>query len=198
MNLKTILGRPAQETAATEETPEPETAEPAGSADTASAGPNDAGGPDELPPHFAEIDVDGDGEGLGFRPGGAAEGDGAAAPPISPDVFYANFAGCFKIGGMVTGLQSLPIHPSEEEKARAASDAFYEICKETPALRFLLDPQSVWAKRIVAIGAFAWPKYQYVTAELAARAGEAAAAESADDESGAADPLAGLPESAPA
>lgn len=89
---------------------------------------------------------------------------------IDQEEFFGTFCGLFLIGYMPKPfplpLHSLPIKPEEMASARQASDALYDIISEVHFLRFLLSPQGLWAKRIMAIGAFAVPKAISVMSEI--------------------------------
>lgn len=111
--------------------------------------------------HFDDISVDG--EELGGMPG---ETPAKASDIIDADTFYQNFKGCFDMASLGLGVTNLAIHPHEADRARAASDAMYEIACETPFLNFLVAPEGVWAKRIMVIAAFGYPKYMAVRVEL--------------------------------
>lgn len=88
---------------------------------------------------------------------------------IGRDVFFEGFCSAFNIGACLPPyLQSLKIE-NDRDQARAAADALYDICIETPSMHFLIKPGGVWFQRITAIGAFALPKAMGVAAELQAR-----------------------------
>ncbi|MCG8696314.1 MAG: hypothetical protein MI806_34275 [Minwuiales bacterium] len=87
---------------------------------------------------------------------------------ITRDVFHAMFCQGHKIAGLAFGLQTL-VASAEMPEARGASDAIYDICLESPWLRFLLDPKAVWLQRAAAIAAFAVPVAAGVAEELRAR-----------------------------
>jgi len=114
------------------------------------------------------------------EPGSARE---TPSGMIDRETFFANFKGLFALGGVIPvaplPLECLPIRPEEEAAARGASDALYDICLDTPFLRFLLSPESEWAKRGFAILAFMGPKLMAVRAELAGRVAAAQAAREA-------------------
>lgn len=136
---------------------------------------------------FREFGVEG--EPSGGSTGETVEGEivGDDSPPgvLSRDQFFEAFRGCFNIGHQFTGLQSLAV-PANDNAARAACDAVYDIALEVEYLRFLIQPGNVWIQRSIAIGAFAVPKYLGVTAELDARraAAEAKAEREAANDNG--------------
>ena len=66
-------------------------------------------------------------------------------------------------------LTSLKIDDSEMDQARAASDALYDICLDTPSMHFLVKPGGVWFQRVAAISAFALPKAMGVVSEIKAK-----------------------------
>lgn len=110
----------------------------------------------------------GDGEGADLPPGLAAvdPNDGF----LTQDAFFVGFCTAFNMGACVPPfLKSLAIQHQEEQTARGASDALYDICMETPALHFLIKPGNVWFQRVAAIGAFAVPKAMGAVAEMKAR-----------------------------
>lgn len=88
---------------------------------------------------------------------------------ISRDVFFEGFCSAFNIGACIPPyFQSLKIQ-NDRDQARAAADALYDICLETPSMHFMIKPGGVWFQRITAIGAFALPKAMGVAAEMQAR-----------------------------
>ncbi|KZD05166.1 hypothetical protein AUP40_14185 [Thalassospira xiamenensis] len=89
---------------------------------------------------------------------------------ISSDVFFSSFCTAFQIGACVPPyLTSLKIDDSEMDQARAASDALYDICLDTPSMHFLVKPGGVWFQRVAAISAFALPKAMGVVSEIKAK-----------------------------
>ena len=105
---------------------------------------------------------------------GAGEGAPASPVVLSRDDFYGLFRVMFQVPNMLRGvgplpLNALPIQPHEEEAARQASDAIYDIAEETPALRWLIEPQSKWVQRAIPIAAFAQIKFAAIRTELIAR-----------------------------
>lgn len=102
-----------------------------------------------------------------------ATGDVAAAGLISKDDFFSMMQVCFAVPNVMPfppfPLESLPIKPEEQQAARAASDAIYEIAAESAYLRWLVEPGSVWMQRALAIGPFVAMKAMAIRAELAAR-----------------------------
>lgn len=126
-------------------------------------------GPDHLDFTVEALEGEaGDGEGADLPPGLAAvdPNDGF----LTQDAFFVGFCTAFNMGACVPPfLKSLAIQPQEEQTARGASDALYDICMETPALHFLIKPGNVWFQRVAAIGAFAVPKAMGAVAEMKAR-----------------------------
>lgn len=113
-----------------------------------------------------------------FSPGPSSNGDGGAAAEAGPavltrDQFYASFKVMHLAPNMVPlppfPLHSLPIHDAEAREARMASDAIYDIAAETPFLRWLIEPQSLWMQRALVIGSYAIPKAMAVMAEVKAK-----------------------------
>ena len=100
----------------------------------------------------------------------------ASGATVSRDVFWANFQGTFSIPNFILPhpIECLPV-ASDDATARAASDELYDLCLETPWLRFLVEPESKWVKRIIVIGSFAVPKAMAVSAELKGRGAPAPA-----------------------
>ncbi|TAL03672.1 MAG: hypothetical protein EPO08_03520 [Rhodospirillaceae bacterium] len=92
--------------------------------------------------------------------GGAEQSGGEVIGPagavLSREEFRASFVGSFGVGAIF--LPALAIAPDETEKAAAAADAIYDSALEVAWLRFLVDPQSKWVPRIIAISVFAIPK----------------------------------------
>lgn len=121
---------------------------------------------------------------------------------LSPEGFFETFRGVFNGASMApcvismaqgqqppaAALASLQVAEGDEA-ARKASDALYEIVQETPFLHFLIQPQSLWFKRLVALGTFGGLKIMAVAGELSERRKarhiearrEAAAAQAARD-----------------
>lgn len=107
---------------------------------------------------------------------GAGDAEASAPAVIGREEFHGLFVGMFNIASHVPpGIRALAIRPEEEEAARGASSAIYDIAEETPALRFLIEPGNVWIQRAVAIGMFGAVKGRAVTAELRERRAAAAA-----------------------
>lgn len=117
--------------------------------------------------NFDEFAVEGEpgADGIDGEPAAANEN---AAGLLTKDQFWEGFRGCFNVGQQVTALESLGV-PANDMGARAASDAVYDIALETEYLRFLIQPGNVWVQRALVIGAFTFPKYMGVKAELAER-----------------------------
>lgn len=95
---------------------------------------------------------------------------------LSPEEFFDTFRTAFNVAAAAPTIippRSPPLASMQvaegDQQARDASDALYGIIAETPWLHFLIQPQSVWFKRIVALGGFAFMKAMAVNAELAER-----------------------------
>ncbi len=111
----------------------------------------------------------------------ASAGEGGAAPDHAPpkllskDDFYRMFEMAFHAPNFVLAgrgpfpLESLPIKPEERQQARAASDAIYEIAAETPALRWLLQPDLPWLQRTIPIVMFLGGKVFAIRTEIRAK-----------------------------
>lgn len=90
------------------------------------------------------------------------------------DAFFEMFRGLIAAPNAVLAMRggaplaTLNIAP-EDAAARQASDTLYEICEETPALRFLIDPQNKTLQRVFILGAFFVPLISTATAELKSR-----------------------------
>ncbi|WP_428481902.1 hypothetical protein [Pyruvatibacter mobilis] len=102
----------------------------------------------------------------------AEQGGTAATPgaPVQPQPalldkasFFELFRGLWAVPNLAMGmmgeapLRSLDVDASDPA-ARAASDALYDTIQDTPALHWLLRPESEWLQRVVVIGAFAGPR----------------------------------------
>lgn len=100
----------------------------------------------------------------------AGEGDSTPPGTLSKDDFYNGLKAVMSICGALPippfPLKSLPIQPSEEESARAASDEIYDICAETPWLQFMIKPDGKWVQRAMIIGGFAAVKVTAIRAEM--------------------------------
>lgn len=102
---------------------------------------------------------------------GDIEGEGQAKPVLlSRDEFFGVFRFTISAPNMVISpaLKSLNIS-KEDQAARDAAEAIYDIALEVDSLRFLIEPGNKWIKRAAAIGGFGFGMYMSVTAELAAR-----------------------------
>tara|TARA_R110002110_G_scaffold1531_9_gene6859 strand:- start:7604 stop:8098 length:495 start_codon:yes stop_codon:yes gene_type:complete len=115
----------------------------------------------------------------------------ATAGLMTKDDFFSTFQFMFAAPNMLPvapfPLKSLPIGEADVVPARAASDAVYDIAVESPYLRWLVEPSSLWMQRTLAIGTFAGLKLMAVRAEIAARPGtEAKSSNAANDNSAAA------------
>lgn len=94
--------------------------------------------------------------------------------PLTPDgfltveAFAKGFTQAFVLTGHLTGLQAL-VAVEGNPATPDAAQAVYDICRETPALQFIIRPGSVWIQRAAAIGAFAVPLAVGVKGELAAK-----------------------------
>ena len=120
---------------------------------------------------FADPEISG--SGVSDMPEG--EGDELDAGPalLSKDDFFAAFQAMFQFPNLLPvpplPLQSLPIKDHERPQARAASDAIYDIALESPYLRWLIEPQSVWMQRALVISAFAGGKAMAIHGEIKSR-----------------------------
>lgn len=108
------------------------------------------------------------------------------AAMLDEDQFFAMFKGL--IGAPNIILQLRGVEPlatlsisDQDGHARAASAALYATCQDVPWLRFLIQPESVWAQRALVIGSFGFGLAAGVRAEIAARRVAAAAARAAND-----------------
>lgn len=72
----------------------------------------------------------------------------------------------FGLASVVFRLQTLKIQQEEYEAAQHAMGAIYDTALEVAWLRPLIAPGNPWVLRVVAVGAFAWPKVQLVRAEI--------------------------------
>lgn len=123
-------------------------------------------GPDSAssPPDGAHLDA------IPLEDDGQADGQAPPAPEpaeslLSREQFAAGFAAAFAIAGQATGLRTLSEAPQQPTMPGAAS-ALYDIALESPWLRWLISPQSLWLQRAIALGAFAVPLAGGVAAEL--------------------------------
>lgn len=97
-----------------------------------------------------------------------------AAVYIGKDQFFGMFRAIFQAPNayiLLKGgepLVSLEIDPKDPQ-ARAASDAIYDILWEIPALRWILELEGEWTKRLSAIGLFLVGRFLLIRAELMAR-----------------------------
>ena len=100
--------------------------------------------------------------------------EGEALPArLSSDDFYGVFKMMFAMPNMLPvppfPINALPIKDAEQEAARAASDAIYDIACDTPYLSWLIEPGSEWMQRLMVIGAFSFGKLMAIKMELDAR-----------------------------
>lgn len=103
-----------------------------------------------------------------------------AGPALMPrDEWCKMWLACHGIGGNIIGVRAL-IEAPERKGAMDAAGAIYDTAAETPALRWLLDPQGEWVKRIVVVGTFYAPLSRDVMTELRARRRPAPAAANAN------------------
>jgi len=120
---------------------------------------------------------------LGAGDDGLAEGTPHAAEILlSREQFRQAFAAAFAITGGATGLRTLQEAPRQPTMPGAA-DALYDIAAESPWLRWLISPRSIWLQRVVAIGAFSVPLAGGVAAELRARRAPPASSSSSSSSS---------------
>lgn len=113
--------------------------------------------------------------------GDEAAGAGPELPPgvLTRDQFRAGLGAAFQLSGGLLGLATLIAAP-ELDTFPPAADALYDAALESPWLRWLIDPQSVWLQRAIALGAFAVPVAGGCGRELRERREAAAAARPAD------------------
>lgn len=120
---------------------------------------------DQITQEFGEPDPD---------PEPVVVDDGEAEPGLlSREQFFVAFKSMFNVASVVPvpplPLRSLAINPSDEMAARGASDALYEIALESKYFRWLIEPESIWVQRTVAIGMFASVKFVAVREEIRAK-----------------------------
>lgn len=166
-NLPDLSGRqspsPKAEASSPEPSPSPEPEREGAQASTTSFSAPHLEGLETDDPELRETQAPGDGD------------SDSAAGLLSREHFYSMFQVAFAAPNLLPAwplpLEALPIKAGEDRAARAASDAIYDIALETPALRWLIEPQSVWLQRLMVIGAFAVPKAAAVSREIAHKRG---------------------------
>jgi len=90
---------------------------------------------------------------------------------MSRDDFFELFSGLIESPNIVLTmkgvdpLESLVVEPGDPQ-ARKASDALYKTCLKVRWLRFMLAPETEWAKDLMVVGLFIWGKFRLVRAEL--------------------------------
>ncbi|MEQ8585931.1 MAG: hypothetical protein RLO01_01885 [Thalassobaculaceae bacterium] len=90
------------------------------------------------------------------------DGETGAEPPpeqqgyIPKSAFIAMLAGMFGMTGGAVGLRTLH-DASRRPTFVPAAEAFYDVCVDTPALRFLIEPESRQIHNYIAIGWFVTP-----------------------------------------
>ena len=87
---------------------------------------------------------------------------------ITYEIFDDGFCKAFMLAGHATGLQTLAQAPAQPARPDATR-AMYDIILDTPALHWLLQPQSLWMQRILAISMFGLPVASGVAAEIRQR-----------------------------
>ena len=114
--------------------------------------------------HIAAIEVDPE---PGEAPPEGVEGviDGRF---VSRDAWHDGMVKGLMLAHHMTGLQSLG-KGAADPAARDATGAMYDICIDTPALHFLVQPGSIWLQRAMAIGAWTIPMAMGCAAEIAQR-----------------------------
>lgn len=126
---------------------------------------------------------------------GADAGDQAAGDArdgvggrLTAEQFREGLAATLRLCGGLTGLQSLASSPDSAQFPAAAA-AIYDSAAEIPWLAWLLEPQSIWLQRAVAVGAWAAPVALSCRQELEQRrrAARAARRQAASSSSSAAD-----------
>jgi hypothetical protein len=122
-------------------------------------------------PGILEVPVDDVGD------GGAEHGtdQAAAGGRLTAEQFEHGLAMSLRLGGNLCGLRTLASSP-DSPQYRDAAAAIYESAAEIPWLAWLLEPQSVWLQRIIAVGAWAVPVAIGVRGELSENRRQAAAA----------------------
>lgn len=115
-----------------------------------------------------------------FSSASTAGGEGVQAEAgggvrlLTKDEFFAAFKLLHSVPNAVAippfPLDALPIRETEMDAARQASDTVHDIASETPWLRWLIEPSSLWVQRALVIGAYAVPKAAAVMAEMRAKA----------------------------
>lgn len=111
---------------------------------------------------------------------GEPEAHPSAAPGVidpdgflSREAFYAVFAKSHQLAGQATQLQTL-IRAPDQPETRGASDAIYDICRDTSALHWIIRPGSLWFQRIAVLLAYGIGLGAGVRAELRVRRSPAA------------------------
>lgn len=85
------------------------------------------------------------------------------------EAFDQMFCAAFSLSGHITGFKTL-VEAPERPSRPDATKAMYEIILDTPAFRFILNPQSLWMQRTLAMGAFFVPVVVGVAGEMRAKA----------------------------
>jgi hypothetical protein len=85
------------------------------------------------------------------------------------------FCKAHALPGHALQLQTLILAP-DQPTTREAGGAFYDICRDTPALHWMIRPGSAWFQRIGAIGIWGISLYVGCSMELAERKRQARAA----------------------
>jgi hypothetical protein len=84
------------------------------------------------------------------------------------EAFDQLFCTTFLISGHATGFQTL-VQAPELSSRPDATKAMYEAILDTPALHFIINPQSLWMQRAFAMGAFFVPVALGVAGEMRAK-----------------------------
>jgi hypothetical protein len=88
---------------------------------------------------------------------------------LTREQFYTAFESLFGFSSAISGLKSLEISKDEKQSALATSNAIYDMALESPWLRWLIQPESIWAQRVIVIGTFGFMKFQVVKLEIQSR-----------------------------
>lgn len=94
---------------------------------------------------------------------------------LKRDAWVDLFCKAHALPGHALQLQTLILAP-DQPTTREAGGAFYDICRDTPALHWMIRPGSAWFQRIGAIGIWGISLYVGCSMELAERKRQARAA----------------------
>lgn len=96
--------------------------------------------------------------------GGYDDGDGL----LSREQFAGMLGGVFMITGAAAGLETLH-GASRRPQFPGAASAFYDVCRDTPSLRFLIMEDSKSLQQYIAIGMFVMPLGRACIEEIKAK-----------------------------